>query len=317
VNHAVTIRNPGLMTLIVDLGRNGYSDVGVPTSAVLDEFACRALYALLDSPDTAVLEVTGPRFALQFHDDTVCAITGARVLAFLDDKPLRPWASFHAGSGSVLRIREVREGFRYYIGFGGGIGIDKVMGSYATNLECRFGGWQGRPLVGGDILTLTPAGKAATRYFPEDMIPAMSSPHRLRVISGPESDFFTPSSLSAFWGKGGAEFFTVSTKLNRTGIRLEGPPLHFRDEAPRSIISEGILPGTVQVPGDGLPIVMLHERTIGGYARAAMVARADRDRLAHLRPGDLVGFEFISLEEAADQWREQKKTMDDFPALCR
>ncbi len=314
---AVTIRNPGLMTLIVDLGRNGYSNVGVPTSAALDGFACRALYALLDSPDAAVLEVTGPRFALQFHDDTVCAITGARVQAFLDDTPLRPWTSFLAGSGSILRIREVREGFRYYIGFGGGIGIEKVMGSYATNLECRFGGWQGRPLAGGDILALTPAGNTATRSFQEDMIPDMSSPHRLRVISGPESDFFTPPSLSAFWGKGDPEFFTVSTNINRTGIRLEGNPLHFQEEAPRSIISEGILPGTIQVPGDGLPIIMLHERTIGGYARAATVARVDRDRLAHLRPGDLVGFELISLEEATARWRERKKTMDDFPALCR
>jgi allophanate hydrolase len=94
---------------------------------------------------------------------------------------------------------------------------------------------------------------------------------------------------------------------------MEGKPLSFRPEVPKSIISEGILPGTVQIPGDGLPIVMLHERTIGGYARAATVVRADRDRLAHLQPGDLACFERITIEEAEALWREKKDRMEAFP----
>jgi allophanate hydrolase subunit 2 len=92
--------------------------------------------------------------------------------------------------------------------------------------------------------------------------------------------------------------FTVSTKANRTGIRLEGKPLTFRVGADESIISEGLLPGSIQVPGDGLPIIQLHERTIGGYARPAVIAKADHDLLAHLKPGDSVTFKMIEMEEA-------------------
>ncbi len=310
---AVTIRNPGLMTMIVDLGRNGYSDMGVPSSAALDGYACRALAALLDSPDTPVLEVTGPRFALRFDAEVTCAITGARVKAFLDDVPLLPWASFRAGRGSILRVREITEGFRYYIGFAGGLKIDRVMGSYTTNLECRFGGYEGRTLMGGDVLSLAAPGQPDIRILPDHLIPPMASPHRLRVISGPESDYFTSDSLATFWDKDPQELFSTSRHLNRTGIRMKGKPLLFRPEVPKSIISEGILPGTVQIPGDGLPIVMLYERTIGGYARVATVIRADRDRLAHLRPGDMVYFERITIEEAEASWKEKKDRMEAFP----
>jgi len=313
----VTIRNPGLLSLIVDPGRRGYSDVGVPSSAALDLYACEALYALLEDPGTAVIEVLGPRFALQFTADTTCAIAGARVKAFLDDIPLRPWASFTARKGSLLRIREVTAGFRYYVGFAGGIDIPAIMGSYTTNLECGFGGFAGRPLRSGDVLSLAAPRQTDTRIFPDGLIPPMTSPYLLRVTSGPESAYFNSDSLALFWGKGRQELFTVSTNLNRTGIRLQGKPLVFTADVPKSIISEGILPGTVQIPGDGLPIIMLNERTIGGYARVAVIVRADLDTLAHLKAGDLVCFALTDLEDASARWRKKCSLMKSFPSLCR
>jgi len=313
----VVIRNPGLLSLIVDPGRRGYSDVGVPSSAALDLYACEALSTLLDAPGAAVIEALGPRFALQFDADATCAITGARVKAFLDETPLRPWASFTAKKGSLLRVKEVTAGFRYYLGFAGGIEIPAVMGSYTTNLECGFGGFAGRPLRGGDILTLAAPRQTDTRVFPDGRIPPMASPHRLRVTAGPESEFFTADSRTAFWEKGRQELYTVSTTLNRTGIRLQGKPLTFTADVPKSIISEGILPGTVQIPGDGLPIIMLNERTIGGYARSAVIVRADLDTLAHLKAGDLVCFELTDLATAAARWREKCALMKSFSFLCR
>jgi allophanate hydrolase subunit 2 len=117
-------------------------------------------------------------------------------------------------------------------------------------------------------------------------------------VEGPESNYFTDESLAEFLGGKGRAAFTVSTKLNRTGIRLDGKPLAFRTDAEESIISEGLLPGSIQVPGDGLPIIQLHERTLGGYARPALIAKADHDLLAHLKPGDAVIFEMIGMEEA-------------------
>ena len=257
----------------------------------------------------------GPRFALQFDADVVCAIAGARVKAFLDDTPLRPWASFQAKKGSLLRIKEIKEGFRYYIGFAGRIEVEAVMGSYTTNLECRFGGFNGAPLKSGDILHLNESLEIETNVIPLNMIPPMNSPHILRVLEGPETDSFTADSCRHFWEKGYHELFTVSTNLNRTGIRLEGTPLVFRPEAPKSIVSEGIVSGTVQIPGDGLPIIQLHERTIGGYARVAVIARVDQDRLAHLKAGDLVCFERITMAEGERLWMEKKKIITHLQSL--
>ncbi len=307
---AITVRNPGLLSLIVDLGRTGFGAVGVPSSSALDRYACQALYSLLNCANAPILEIIGPRFALQFDADVVCAITGARVKAFLDDTPLRPWASFHTKKGSILRVKEITEGFRYYIGFAGTIKTDAVMGSYTTNLECRFGGLNGAPLTSGAILHLEEFREIETNVVPLNLIPPMNSPHILHVMEGPEADSFTADSRRHFWEKGFHELFTVSTNLNRTGIRLEGTPLVFMPEAPKSIVSEGIVSGTVQVPGDGLPIIQLHERTIGGYARVAVIARADQDRLAHLKAGDLVCFERISLEEGERLWMEKKNRIE-------
>ena len=126
----------------------------------------------------------------------------------------------------------------------------------------------------------------------------MMPPHTLRVVEGPESNYFTDESLEEFLGSNGRTTFTVSTKLNRTGIRLDGKPLAFRTDAEDSIISEGLLPGSIQVPGDGLPIIQLHERTLGGYARPALIIKVDHNLLAHLKPGDSVTFEMIGMEEA-------------------
>jgi allophanate hydrolase subunit 2 len=193
---------------------------------------------------------------------------------------------------------EVREGFRYYVGFSGTPIIEKIIGSYTTNLECRFGGYRGRALQKGDTIDFEDIRQVDATVIAEDLIPHMAPPHTLRVVEGPESDYFTDESMEELVGSEKRTAFTVSTKLNRVGIRLDGKPLTFRTAAEESIISEGLLPGSIQVPGDGLPIIQLHERTLGGYARPALIAKVDHDLLAHLKPGDPVIFEMIGMEEA-------------------
>jgi antagonist of KipI len=312
----IEIINPGWPSLIVDGGRFGEAAVGVPPSSALDHYACKALQRLTGHiEDTPALEVMGASFALRFHHDVTCAITGARVKATVDDKPVRPWTSFRAAEGSLLRIQEVVEGLRYYIGFSGTIALESVIGSFTTNLECCFGGYRGRVLEAGDRLAFKEIPAIERRAIPENKIPRMHPPHRLRVLAGPEMSFFTDESLLKFMDKGSNVIYDVSTQTNRTGIRLEGEPLVFRQGAGRSIISEGILPGTVQIPGDGRPIIMLHERTIGGYARVALVAKADHDRLAHLKPGDPVLFDRISLEEAQQLWEAKWNSIDSLDKI--
>jgi biotin-dependent carboxylase-like uncharacterized protein len=301
----IEILNPGWPSLIVDDGRFGKASVGVPSSSALDRYACRALRRLTGrEAEGAAIEAMGATFALRFHRAMTFAITGARVRATLDDQPVRPWTSVRADAGSRLRILEVIEGLRYYIGFSGTMDLEHVIGSFTTNLECRFGGYQGRILKAGDRLLFKEIREVEVELdmIPENAIPPMNPPHRLRVVAGPEISFFTEESCKRFMDKTAHVVYDVSAQTNRTGIRLEGEPLEFRRGADKSIISEGILPGTVQIPGDGRPIIMLHERTIGGYARIALVIKADSDRLAHLKPGDPVLFEAIGVEEALEHW---------------
>ncbi|MGZ3649431.1 MAG: 5-oxoprolinase subunit C family protein, partial [Syntrophales bacterium] len=218
--------------------------------------------------------------------------------ASLEGRPLQSWMSFEARAGEILTVDEVMEGFRYYVGFSGTPVLEKIIGSYTTNLECRFGGYRGRALQKGDRIDLENIRQVDATFTPEGFIPRMMPPHTLRVVEGPESDYFTDESVEELLGSEGRTVFTVSTKLNRTGIRLDGKPLTFRTDAEESIVSEGLLPGSIQVPGDGLPIIQLHERTLGGYARPALIAKVDHDLLAHLKPGDSVIFEMIEMEEA-------------------
>ena len=314
----IEVVNPGMHAVIVDRGRFGYSAIGVPMSSALDQFAYQVLNRLTESDESAaVVEVIGAYFSVKFQTETTFAITGARVAAALDGQHIRPWTAVNASKGGVLKITGVTEGFRYYVGFAGGIDVEAVMGSRTTNLECRFGGYQGRALKVGD--KLQPAGNPVekTGMVPEHFIPRMHPPHRLRMVAGPEADFFTDDSLKRFVEKRLKTVYTVSVNSNRAGIRLEGDPIIFKDSRDKSIISEGILPGTIQIPGDGMPIIILYERTIGGYARLATVARADRDVLAHLKPADDVWFEMIGREEAEALWREKLNNMEELKNQIR
>ena len=295
----IEIVHSGIMSLVIDGGRYGHSEVGIPPSPALDHYALSVLNLLLGNEENApAIEVFGEKFSLRFNADVCCAITGARVRAGLQGRPLRSWMSFEARSGDLLTVDDVVEGFRYYVGFSGTPVLEKIIGSYSTNLECRFGGYRGRVLQKGDRIDFENIRMVDVQRVPEELIPDMDPPHTLRVMKGPEIDYFTADTLEDFMGSNAKMVFTVSTKSNRTGIRLEGKPLAFKKGADESIISEGLLPGTIQVPGDCLPIIQLHERTIGGYARPAVIAKADHDLLAHLKPGDSVTFEKIEMEEA-------------------
>jgi len=304
----IEIFNPGWLAIIVDNGRYGYGDIGVPPSSALDNFAYSTLnYLTGNHTDSPVMEVMGRGFAIMFDVDITCAITGAKVSAYINDVPLKSWTSFKATKGSILRVKEVTEGLRYYVGFSGDMVLEKAIESFSTNLECRFGGYKGRPLMKGDIIEFNNVRIEEENAVAERYIPSMNPPHLLRITEGPEIGHFTPNSLKDFLKNHSENTYSVSTKLNRTGIRLEGKPLLFREKVDKSIISEGILPGTIQIPGDGQPIIMLYERSVGGYARIATVARIDIDMLAHLKPKDKVLFQMLGIEQAETLWVKKKR----------
>lgn len=302
----IEVMNPAWFSVVVDGGRYGYADVGVPGSSALDQFAYNILNYLVGNENgMPVIEVMGNEFSIRVDAEMMCAITGAQVTAYLDEKPVTPWSSFAVQRGSILRVKEVLEGFRYYIGFSGLMDVDRVINSYSTNLECRFGGFMGRPLIKGDKIAVKEPRILGERFIPEEEIPSIDSPHVLRILEGPEMHYFAPESTNRLFEKKDHPWYIVSSKSNRTGIRLEGKPFIFKKGVDKSIISEGILPGTIQIPGDGQPIVMLNERTIGGYARLGMVAKVDHDRCAHLKPKDKVFFQFIGIDEAERLWKQK------------
>ena len=314
----IEIVHPGLMSLVIDGGRYGHRDVGIPPSSALDNYALSTLNHLIDNEDNVpAIEVFGENFSLRFNADVCCAITGARVRASLQGRPLHSWMSFKARSGEVLTVDKVMDGFRYYVGFSGTPVLEKIIESYSTNLECRFGGYRGRVLQKGDRIDFENIRMVDVQRIPEEFIPSMNPPHTLRVLKGPEFHYFTKDSLEEFMDSESRMVFTVSTKANRTGIRLEGKLLKFGVGTDESIISEGLLPGSIQVPGDGLPLIQLHERTIGGYARPAVIAKVDHDLLAHLKPGDSVTFEMIEMEEAESLYDRKMEIVTLLKKGCR
>lgn len=312
----IEVVRPAMYSIVVDQGRYGQCAIGVPPSAALDRFACAAANWLTgNDASSPALEVIGSGLVLRFNVDTACAITGAKVKACLDEEQVKPWTTFMVSKGGTLKVMEVLEGFRYYLSFSGIMAVDEVMGSCTTNIECGFGGYKGRALKAGDRIGLSGSGLAETRTVPQKHIPRMHPPHTLRIVEGPETHYFSEDSLKAMFHYGFPNSYTVSNMSNRAGIRLAGQPLVFREEAEKSIISEGIMPGTIQIPGDGQPIIILYERTVGGYARFALVIRADLDRLAHLKPSDDVVFEMIGMEEAEQLWLEKAEKFSYIESL--
>lgn len=312
----IEIVRPAMYSIVVDQGRFGQCAIGVPPSSALDRFACAAANWLTgNDASSAALEVIGSGLVLRFNVDTACAITGAKVRALLDDRDVTPWTTFRVPKGGTLNVAGVLEGFRYYVSFSGIMTLDEVMGSCTTNLECGFGGYKGRALAAGDRIELAKSRFADIHTVPQKYIPRMHPPHTLRVVEGPEAHYFSEDSLKVMFQSNSQNSYTVSNMSNRAGIRLSGQPLVFRECMEKSIISEGVMPGTIQTPGDGQPIIILHERTVGGYTRVAIVIRADQDLLSHLKPSDDVIFEMVSMEEAERLWVGQREKLSYVNAL--
>lgn len=295
---SISLLEPGLLTTVQDLGRPGLERFGVTRGGAADRGAVILGNQLVrNDPDAAGLEMTlaGPR--LRFNQDTVVALTGADLGALLNGSHLPRWQPVLVRSGDELGFgAPAGEGARAYLCVAGGLLVPEVLGSRATDLTGRFGGVAGRPLQAGDEL---PVGTASAP--PETLLrrhlnqppPDYPSSVALRVVLGPQEHRFTSAGLTAFH----SEIFTASTKADRMGVRLTGPEVELSHGA--DMLSEGIAPGSIQVPGDGQPIALLTPRqTVGGYPKIATIISADLDRLAQVRPGNKITFTAIDAADA-------------------
>jgi antagonist of KipI len=303
---------PGLLSTVQDRGRFGFGRYGVAPSGALDSFSLRIGNFLVGNPeDEACLEITLFGFKAKALTDLVIAVTGADLEPFLNETPLEMWRAHVLRKGEILSFRTPKSGCRAYLALGGGISLPPVMGSKSTNLSCGFGGFMGRPLQKTDLLSSALPHlhlQAAGRRLEPKWIPAYPEEWVLRAIFGPQDDQFTEEGRDLFLRSA----FSVTPKCDRTGIRLAGPAIQRKAGMEESIISEGVVPGAVQVPGDGQPIIILVETVTGGYRKIATVVTADLPLLGQVKPGDRVRFQSVSTDEAHQALRQVEEMIREF-----
>jgi antagonist of KipI len=297
---------PGAYTTVQDRGRFSYQQFGVPVCGVVDSFAYRVANALVGNfQDQAVLEATifGP--TLKVFNHGLIAVTGGNLTPLINNASLPMWESFAIQPDDILQFKGVKSGCRAYIAVAGGIDTPKVMDSRSTYVAGKIGGINGRPLVSGDRLNKGEGtGKAGGRV-PSDLIPTYSDDIEIRVILGPQDDYFSEG-IDKFF----ASTFKVSTKADRMGYRLEGNSIMHKEGVEKSIISEPSVPGGIQVPPDGQPIILLVEQTVGGYTKIATVISPDIGKVGQAKPGDQIHFRKVELEEAHQILKEEEEKIE-------
>jgi KipI family sensor histidine kinase inhibitor len=301
----VEVLDGGLFTTVQDQGRPFYQRYGVPVAGAVDGPALRAANLLVGNPPGAAgLECTVHGPALRALRPLVAAVTGADLGAVVERSDLGRWraplqTSFFLRPGNVLRFEGRRSGARAYVAFAGGVDVPLVLGSRSTYGTGGLGGIEGRRLEAGDRFAIGPCESIppAGRRWPEEKRDENAAAS-IRVVLGPQADRFKADALATFT----SSIYRVAPSSDRMGYRLEGPTLEHL--GPKEIVSDGMMLGGIQVPPNGLPIVMLADRaTMGGYPKVATVITADLPRLAQLIPGDCLQFQSVSLEEARAAYR--------------
>jgi antagonist of KipI len=298
---------PGLLTTVQDKGRYGYQQYGMPVSGAMDSYALMVANLLVgNSEGDACLEITvlGPR--LRILGDTLIAITGADLSPALNNNPLPMWEAVKVCYGDTISFGYPKRGCRSYLAVAGGIDVPEVMGSRSTYIKSRLGGLEGRSLRPVDRLRSGATRVAfSARKLPSQYIFEYTAENELRVILGPQDDYFTERGIQTFLHSE----YRISVQADRMGYRLEGPPIEHKAGA--DIVSDGVPPGAVQVPGDGLPIILLADRqTTGGYVKIATVSTIDLTKLAQAKPGDRVRFLRVTEEESYQLLIEYDRIID-------
>ncbi len=302
----IRILDPGPQTTVQDAGRTGQLRYGIPPSGPVDRFAFVVANRLAGNPDgAAALECTliGPRF----EAEAACAVavTGADMPFTINGAEAPRWATVALEAGDVVKLGPARSGVRAYVAVAGGLDVPLVMGSRATYLRGRLGGLQGRALRKDDRLgTLAAPAPRARRVDPR-AVPVYGGEPTLRAVLGPQADRFTREGIGALLGNA----YEMLPQSDRMGARLRGPRIaHARGH---DIISDGIALGSIQVPGDGQPIVLLVDRqSTGGYTKLATVCSFDVGRIAQVKPGQSVRFRAVTVDEAHRLLHEWNATLE-------
>lgn len=287
------IEQPGLLSLLQDQGRFGQSQLGLTTGGPADGEAFRWANALLgNAPGSCCLEVTMGGLQLTMLQASRIAVCGAAMALRINQQPQPLWQSHSVQQGDVIELEMTTAGLRSYLAVDGGFQLTAQFGSTSTVLREGIGGIDGGKLQAGQQLAIGASQGKPNWHLPEAFRPDYQAPLTLRLIEGYQSDDFSHPSKQRFY----QHQFKVSRQSDRMGYRLEGPALSCQR---RSMLSEGICYGAVQIPPDGQPIVLLTDRqTLGGYPKLGSVLSLDCWQLAQRSAGAELHFEAISMEQA-------------------
>lgn len=296
-DNSITIGSPGLYTTVQDGGRFGYQRYGMPVSGAMDVYSMQLANWLVGNQyDAACLEATLTGPDIHFADTCLVAVCGAGMAPVVNGKDVAAYQTIMVKAGDLLSFNTLDHGCRMYVAFSGGVDAELIMGSRSTCQPCRLGGWKGRSLLKGDVIPLGNMNNngSGMKKVPEVLVPDYNRPCTLRILPGPEVGRLSFEGLRTLM----TTAFVVDTNSDRMGYRLAGLPVGLHASG-HEIVSSGIVFGTIQVPANGQPIMMMADRqTTGGYARIAVVSAIDHTLLAQLRPGDEVTFSEIKANEA-------------------
>lgn len=305
----LVVKSCGPMTALQDRGRFGYQGFGVSPSGAMDRRALAMANALVGNPpDMGAIEFVnlGGSFTVE-GGDLHLAVVGAGASVSIDGNPVPPLTSFVLKEGQSLEVGHPRTGTFAYLAVAGGVAVEPQLGSLSFHLRSRLGGLKGAPLQAGNRLSCRPENQAGEPM--QLTVDVLEETGPLRVMVGPQDDYFTPESISLLL----ESEFTISPQADRMGFQLTGPKLeHARGF---NIVSDGIVDGHIQVPGSGQPIVLMRDRqTAGGYPKIATVISADLARLAQMRPGAKLHFKAVERDEAVAAARQLKDWIASLPS---
>ena len=312
----------GFLTSVQDLGRRGHRRSGISVGGALDSHALRVANALVgNGNDAAGLELTLGRVRVRFEDERMVAWCGGAFSARIGEAELPAGHCGFVGKNEELTVVAPDKGGRAWLAISGGIDVPLVLGSRSTDLRGNFGGFEGRALRDGEELALGPKERrleiadeekrrfqiAAPWGAPATWASPTSGTPILRITQGLDWHRFTPEAQTSLV----TTPFTVTPDSDRMGARLDGPPLNRTDEG--DLTSEAVAAGTLQVPPNGKPILLLGDcQTIGGYPKIAHVITVDLPMAAQLWPGNAVRFHQVSLTEAQELFREREEDFARF-----
>lgn len=286
----------GLYTTIQDLGRFSFKNIGIPTAGAMDEISFKlSNWLVFNHENTAVLECTyiGPE--LLFEEDALVAVGGIGFIPYVNKTEYHLFQPIHIKRGETLRLNSTELASRAYISVQGGFQIEKDLKSFSTYVRAQIGGIDGKALHKGDRIPTTPPTHIPKTkpYLSSQWVDAILCRDTIRFIKGNQADWFTSASYKAFQENS----YTISPRSDRMGYRLHGVELI--KSLDQELLTEGTSPGTIQIPPDGQPIVLMKDGQVtGGYPKIGTVISADMSVLGQKRPGDQLVFKEISLAES-------------------